>query len=41
VSVSYDTAAVTLTDAGHWNATTYGIQFWQLQQMAGAGGILV
>jgi hypothetical protein len=39
VSVSYDTSAVTLADAGFWNATGYGVQFFQLVRMFGAGGI--
>lgn len=39
VSVSYDTSAVRLDNAGHWAATNYGQQFWQLLQMAGAGGV--
>lgn len=41
VSVTYDTSAVKLENAGHWAATNYGMQFWQLQQMAGAGGIQI
>lgn len=39
VSVSYDTGAATLTDAGAWNLTTYGVRFLQLARMFGAGGI--
>lgn len=38
VSVSSDVASVSLADAGHWNQTTYGIQFFQLAMMFGAGG---
>lgn len=38
VSVSYDTTAALLQDAGYWNLTTYGIQFWQLATMVGTGG---
>lgn len=41
VSVSYDTSAVTLDNAGHWSTTNYGQQFWQLLLMAGAGGVQV
>lgn len=41
VSVSYDTSGVTLDNAGHWSSTNYGQQFWQLLQMAGAGGVQV
>jgi len=39
VSASYDTQAVTYKDAGHWNATMYGLQFYNLVLMFGAGGI--
>lgn len=39
VSASYDTSAVSLTDAGFWNLTTYGIRFLQQARMIGAGGI--
>lgn len=39
VSASYDTQAITYKDAGHWNATTYGLQFYNLILMFGAGGI--
>lgn len=39
VSVSYDAGSTTLDEgAGHWNATTYGVQFLQLARMAGSGG---
>jgi hypothetical protein len=38
VSVSYDVASTSWADAGYWNQTTYGKQFWQLQQLAGMGG---
>lgn len=39
VSASYDAASTTLdTNAGHWNATTYGVQFLMLARMAGSGG---
>jgi hypothetical protein len=38
-SVSYDTKAISLTDGGYWNLTTYGIQFLQISRMIGAGGI--
>lgn len=39
VSVSYDAGSSTLdAGAGHWNATTYGVQFLQLARMAGSGG---
>lgn len=38
LSKSQDTSAVTLAEAGDWNASTYGVQFWQLAQMVGSGG---
>lgn len=37
VSVSYDTQSTVLEQAGHWNNTTYGVQFLQLARMVGAG----
>lgn len=39
VSASMDVSAVTLADAGHWNSTSYGVQFYQLAMMFGAGPI--
>jgi hypothetical protein len=39
VAVSYSAASVSLTNAGFWNMTTYGVQFLQLARMVGAGGI--
>lgn len=39
VSVSYDTGATLNPDAGFWNYTRYGAEFWQLIMMFGAGGI--
>lgn len=39
VSVSYDTGAASLTDAGHWNLTTYGTQYYQLARIIGTGGM--
>ncbi|GLQ96471.1 DUF4054 domain-containing protein [Dyella mobilis] len=39
VSVSFDTAAAQLADAGYMSLTRYGIQFLQLSRMIGAGGI--
>lgn len=39
VSVSYDAGSTTLdANAGHWNATTYGVQFLMLARTAGSGG---
>ncbi len=34
-----DVSGVLIADAGHWNQTTFGVQFYQLLMMAGAGGI--
>lgn len=39
VSFSYDTGATLNPDAGFWNNTRYGAEFWQLIMMFGAGGI--
>lgn len=38
VSVSYDASATLNPDAGFWNNTRYGAEFWQLITMFGAGG---
>ncbi|MGK3134871.1 DUF4054 domain-containing protein [Pantoea trifolii] len=38
VSVSYDTGSTLNPDAGFWNNTRYGAEFWQLIMMFGAGG---
>lgn len=37
VSYSRDASSIMLTDAGHWNLTTYGIRYKQLVRMIGAG----
>jgi hypothetical protein len=39
VSVSYDTAQAAEKDAGHWNLTVYGKQFFHLARIFGAGVI--
>lgn len=39
VSKSMDVSGVLIADAGHWNMTTFGVQFYQLMQMVGAGGV--
>ncbi|MEN6629825.1 MAG: DUF4054 domain-containing protein [Sulfuricella sp.] len=39
VSASYDSGAVTYEGAGFWNMTAYGVRFYQLAMMVGAGGI--
>ena len=36
-SESFDTGLAGEPDAGHWNLTTYGTQYWRLVQMFGAG----
>lgn len=41
VSVSYDTNAGIVKDAGHWNLTTYGTRYMGLVNMIGAGGMQV
>lgn len=39
VSASYDTSAVTIAGGGEWNLTSYGIRFWRIMRLVGAGGI--
>jgi hypothetical protein len=39
VSVSYDTATASISDAGHWNQSSYGLRYYQLMMMMGVGGI--
>ena len=39
VSSSHDTGAVIHAGAGHWNLTTYGIQFYNLVRIVGAAGV--
>lgn len=39
VSVAYDAGSTTVDGAGNWNATDYGVQFWQYAEMMGAGGL--
>ena len=34
-------AATANLNAGHWNDTIYGKQYWQLAQLVGAGGLQV
>ncbi|HEJ7993743.1 DUF4054 domain-containing protein [Serratia quinivorans] len=38
VSVSYDTSSTLNPDAGFWNNTRYGAEFYQLITLFGAGG---
>jgi len=40
-SVSYDTAAAMLPNAGHWNQTIYGRQYLQLARMIGTGAVQI
>lgn len=39
VSAGYDVGATTYEGAGFWNTTSYGIEFWQLMMLFGAGPI--
>jgi hypothetical protein len=39
VSVSQDVASITIANAGMFNKTSYGIQYWQLARWMGAGGV--
>lgn len=41
VSVSMDVASVSMEGAGYYNRTSYGIQYWQMARMMGAGGLQV
>jgi hypothetical protein len=41
VSVGYDTGSTTLRGAAMWNSTSYGVRFYQLLRIAGAGGAYV
>jgi len=41
VSVGYDSGAATLTDAGFWNLSVYGIRYLTLARSMGAGGLQV
>ena len=38
LSASYDSGSVTLADAGPWNATTYGQEYWLLASSLAIGG---
>lgn len=38
-SVSYDNAAVISAGAGSFNSTVWGMRYWELVQMVGAGGL--
>ena len=39
VSVGYESSAVALDQAGNYNLTRYGRDFWMLSQSVGIGGI--
>lgn len=39
VSVSYDNNSTLNADAGFWNFSRYGAEFWQMLQLFGYGGI--
>lgn len=41
VSISYASGDVVSKDAGFWNQTVYGLRFWRLIQIFGAGPIQV
>lgn len=38
ISESIDTQVSAHRDAGHYNLTTYGVQFWNLSSIVGMGG---
>jgi len=39
VSVSYDNSSTLNADAGFWNFSRYGAEFWQMLMLFGYGGI--
>lgn len=41
LSVSFDNQPALEKDAGHYNLTTYGKQYWRLVQIVGMGGAFV
>lgn len=41
VSYSRDPSAAMDPKAGHWNLTTYGLRYWRLIQMMGAGPVQI
>lgn len=41
VSGSYDVSTATEKDAGHWNMTTYGLRFYRLAKLMGAGPLQI
>lgn len=41
VSISYDNATGSITDAGEWNSTRYGKQFYELMMIVGTAGAVL
>lgn len=41
ISISYDTSGVSFENAGNYNSTRYGRDFWQLAMIIGTGGSYV
>lgn len=41
VAVSYDGTLGTYEGAGFWNQTNYGVRFFQLARLVGAGGVQI
>ena len=41
VRLIQDVTSVTIAGAGNFNLTQYGVQYWQLARMMGAGGMQV
>ena len=41
ISASYDASKIALEGRGHWNLTTYGLQFSELSNLMGAGPVVV
>jgi hypothetical protein len=41
ISASYDVSSVMNEGAGHWNLTTYGLQYWELKTLFGHGPVQV
>lgn len=41
VSISYDNATGSIADAGEWNSTRYGRQFYELMMIVGTAGAVL
>ena len=41
ISESVDTQSTTIRDAGYWNLTSYGVQFYQIARIVGMGGAVL